>query len=73
MALRAAVVFAMIALAGCQTKTVEAGAAPSWRSITAAVQRPRAERPSSEAIERREERQFERGASDETITFIDVA
>ena len=69
MALRAtAAVFALIFLAACQTRS----AAPVGdAAVTAAVRAKLSAQFGP--LERREERQFERGATDETISFIDVA
>src|SRR5580700_5881313 len=71
MALRAAVVVAMIFLAACQTKTAEAPPPVGDASITAAVQAKLSAQFGP--LQRQEERQFERGATDEAISFIDVA
>jgi hypothetical protein len=68
---RAAAVVAMIFLAACQTKTAEAPPPVGDASITAAVQAKLSAQFGP--LQRREERQFERGATDETISFIDVA
>ena len=61
----------MIFLAACQTKTAEAPPPVGDASITAAVRAKL--RAQFGPLERQQERQFERGATDETITFIDVA
>src|SRR5450432_3248036 len=70
MALRVAVVLSMIFMAGCQTKTAEAPPIGDG-SITAAVRAKLSAQFGP--LERQQERQFERGATDETITFIEVA
>ncbi len=70
MALRAVVLFSMIALTACQTKTADAPPVGDGAITTAVRAKLSAQ---FGPLERREERQFERGATDESITFIDVA